>query len=74
MAFQESAESKAHYSAKVVALGLTVDPYTLPKESWIAQPDKVPDVSWSDIFLYLIQTPSAYTKEDIKVFAIFKFV
>lgn len=67
-----SSESKARYSAKVTAMGLTSDPYIIPNESWVAQPDKVPDVSWSDMFLYLIQTPSAYTKEEIQVFVISK--
>ncbi len=63
-----SKESKARYAAKVTAMGLTSDPYVMPSKSWVAQPNKVPDVSWSDMFLYLIQTPSAYTKEELQVF------
>ncbi len=63
-----SKESKARYAAKVTAMGLTSDPYVMPSESWVAQPNKAPDVSWSDMFLYLIQTTSAYTKEELQVF------
>lgn len=62
-----SGDSRARYTAKVTALGLTVDPYSLPKESWVGEPEKIPEVSWSDMFLYMIQTPSAYTKEEMKV-------
>jgi len=62
-----SSVSKARYSAKVTAVGLKDDPYTIPDEQWVAEPSEVPNVAWSDMFVYMIATPSAYTREEIKV-------
>ena len=30
-------------------------------------PENIPDISWSDMFIHMITTPSAYTKEEMKV-------
>lgn len=62
-----SPESKARYTAKVVGVGLKADPYAIPSEQWVAEPSEVPKVAWSDMFVYMIATPSPYTKEEIKV-------
>ena len=62
-----SGEAKSRYIAKVTSSGLESDPYAIPDELWVSQPEKVPEVSWSDMFIYMISTPSVYTKEEIKV-------
>ena len=62
-----SAESKQRYTDKVIGVGLRKDPYAIPSELWLAEPDLVPDVKWSDMFVYMVATPSAYTKAEIKV-------
>ena len=62
-----SAESKARYSSKVLGVGLRSNPYAIPSESWVGEPDAVPAVAWSDMCLYMISTPSAYTREELKV-------
>ena len=33
---------------------------------WSTSPEAVPDLTWSDMVLYMISTPSPYTKEEIK--------
>ena len=38
--------------AKVASSGLESDPYAIPDELWVSQPEKVPEVSWSDMFIY----------------------
>ena len=48
-------------------MGLKTDPYAIPNELWMAEPDRIPDVAWSDMFMYKRTTPSAYTKEEMKV-------
>ena len=62
-----SGEAKAMYSTKVCGVGLKTDPYTIPNELWMAEPDRIPNVAWNDMFMYMIATPSAYTKEEMKV-------
>ena len=58
-------DSRARYECKVVSAGLTKNPYAI--EEWTANPDIIPDVQWSDMMLYMISTPSPYTREEIKV-------
>lgn len=62
-----SGEAKARYCAKVCGVGLKTDPYAIASEFWVDDPEKIPDVAWSDMFMYMIATPSAYTKEEMKV-------
>ena len=35
--------------------------------SWEEQPEVIPVVSWSDLTLFMVSTPSPYTKENLKV-------
>ena len=63
--FDLSSQAKERYEAKVVSSGLSRDPYTI--EDWIEAPEEVPDVGWSDMMLYMVSTPSPYTREEIKV-------
>ena len=60
-----SADSKTRYECKVTSSGLTKDPYAI--DEWTDDPDTVPEVQWSDMVLYMISTPSPYTREEIKV-------
>ena len=62
-----SAESQARYTTKVTNAGLERDPYAIPSECWVAEPEKVPKVAWSDMFMFMIKTPSPYTREELKV-------
>lgn len=63
-----SAEARKRYSSKVITAGLHADPYTL--EDWTQNPETIPAIQWSDLMLYMVSTPSPYTKESIKVSAI----
>ena len=49
--------------------GLSKDPYVIPDESWVSEADitTIPDVKWSDMFLYLICKPSPYTRDELRV-------
>ena len=60
-----SSQAKERYEAKVVSDGLKIDPYAI--EDWNEAPEEVPDVRWSDIMMYMVSTPSPYTREEIKV-------
>ena len=60
-----SAVAKQQYEQKVTNTGLKVDPYII--DSWTREPEIIPKLQWSDIMLYVISTPSPYTKEAIKV-------
>ena len=66
-----SAESKARYAMKVTKNGLRIDPYAIPSHQWLREPDVIPAVKWSDMFTYLVCTPSPYTQEELKVFMFF---
>ena len=60
-----SDEAKERYESKVVKVGLKIDPYKLAH--WNSNPDVIPDITWSDMMLYMTKTPSLYTGEGIKV-------
>ena len=62
-----SAESKQRYTDKVTGVGLRKDPYAIPSELWQAEPNHVPNVALNDMFVYVVATTSAYTKEEMKV-------
>ena len=53
-----SLDSKAGYTEKVTGAGFKTDPYVILNELWTEEPVSVPQVSWSDMFLYMISTPS----------------
>lgn len=63
-----SATSRARYENKVVAAGLTTDPYCI--ERWHEDLDSLPEVNWSDMIVYLTATPSENTREAMKVIAL----
>ena len=43
------------------------DPYTL-KEKWTNDVSNLPEFTWKDVTEYLLDTPSAYTKESMKAY------
>ena len=61
-----SSDLKARYTEKVTRAGLKTDPYVIPNKAWTEEPVSVPQVSWSDMFLYMVSTPSPYTKQEMK--------
>ena len=46
------------------------DPYSLPETEWVdlENVEKIPDVDYPVIYTYLIDTPSVYTREAMKVY------
>ena len=53
-----SAVSRARYESKVTSTGLNTDPYAIDDSQWSTSPEAVPDLTWSDMVLYMISTPS----------------
>lgn len=43
------------------------DPFSIT-EGWIADITRLPDISWPDIYTYLIETPSEFTKDKLKAY------
>ena len=62
-----SAESQARYTSKVTNTALKSDPYTIASECWVAESKKLPNVLWSDMFMFMIVTSSPYTREELNV-------
>ena len=46
------------HAIKLGMLGITTDPYMTPKDAWDYNPSRWPDVSFPDICVYFIHTPS----------------
>ena len=57
-----------NYKAKLTLSNGTIlsDPYTL--ENWVEDVSVIPEIAFGDIYTYLIETPSVYTKESLKAF------
>ncbi|CAC5420381.1 unnamed protein product [Mytilus coruscus] len=65
-----SVEAKQRYSTKLLYNTGTKslpDPYAIA-EKWSSDPSTWPDLTFGDIYLYLIDTPSIYTKESMKAY------
>ena len=60
-----TAASKTRYESKVLSSGLKVDPYSIT--TWVVNSEDFPEVNISDMVMYMISTPSPYTREEIKV-------
>jgi len=60
-------EDKHRYESKVISAGLDSDPYCITDSEWSETPMTIPDIHWSDFVTYMVDTPSPYTKEEIKV-------
>ena len=59
---------KQHYTEKLKLLGLTGDPYVAPRDAFVVDPETWPAVDFPDICVYLIHSPSPYTKEALKAY------
>ena len=59
-----SGDVLVRYEAKVLTVGLTKYPYCITE--WVEEPTVIPDIKWSDSMLYMVSTPSPYTKEEVK--------
>ena len=44
------------------------DPYSLPDNEWLQDMKTWPSLQWPDIYMYLINSPSVYTKESLKAY------
>ena len=44
------------------------DPALIPEASWSSQMTKWPALEWPDIYTYIIDRPSEYTKESLKAY------
>ncbi len=64
---QLSAVSRQRYEEKLKNVGLFDDPYCLENSAWEKNPEDLPLLSFSDVMMYMVSTPSPYTKESIKV-------
>ena len=64
-----SSEDKTRYNEKLTLNDGTQleDPYAIECE-WTDDITKLPNICWSDVTKYLIETPSAYTKEAVKAY------
>ena len=60
-----SGDARVRYETKLLTAELTKDPYSITE--WIEEPSVIPDIKWSDFMLYMVSTPSPYTKEEVKV-------
>jgi len=64
-------KKRYHYQSKVISTGLRIDPYSIAE--WNKYPDVIPFVTWSNVVVYMVTTPSAYTLEEVKVRQINKY-
>jgi len=64
---QLSAQSRQRYEEKLNKVGLTSDPYCLENSEWEKNPEELPLLTFSDVMMFMVATPSPYTKESIKV-------
>ena len=63
-------QSKQRYT-KMIAFDLNKKKtYLLEKEYRESNPVVIPNVEWSDLYLYMISTPSQHTREEIRVSAV----
>ena len=60
-----SADVKVRYESKMTSTGLGQDRYAI--KEWTESPENIPEVQWSDMMLYMVTTPSPYTRKEIKV-------
>ena len=59
---------KADYKRKLTLsmVELLLDPFTI--KNWKCDESLLPDISWPDIYNYLIQYPSVFSKESLKAY------
>jgi len=65
-----SEDDKVRYKEKMRMLEMHTDPYLLPTDRWSTDRKVWPTVEFPDICVYLLNSPSPYTKESLKEFKI----
>ena len=66
--YQELTKEAQHrYNEKLDILHVA-DPYTFSHEQWSSDISLWPEVEYQDIYNYLINTPSPYTKDELKAY------
>ena len=65
---QLDAADKKRYKEKLSKLGLRVDPYLMDADQWSTSRNVWPSVEFPDICVYLLNSPSPYTKEALKAY------
>ena len=62
-------EHKAKYKRKLTLTNgqLLPDPYGIV-ENWKSDAKLIPDVSWGDMYNYLVNSPSEYTHDNLKTY------
>ncbi len=61
--------AKLRYSEKLNSIGLQVDdPYTYTSRESFTGTDTVPNIEYPDIYNFFINSPSPYTKEELKAY------
>lgn len=65
-----TADDRADYLKKLtLSNGVCLpDPYTISEDLWCADRNSWPVLIWQDIYSYLIDTPSVYTKEKVRAY------
>ena len=58
-----------HYVEKLKMWEVEIpDPYSIADDLWVDNPAKWPNVEFSNIYIYLINTKGMYTKESLKAY------
>ena len=67
--FNLHSNAKSQYEEKLVAIDLSIDPFSIQENEFELSQDftKWPDISCADIFAYLNNFPSINTKKSLKV-------
>ena len=61
---------KSRYEETLVAINLSIDPFSIQENEFVLSKDftKWSYISYADIFAYLINFPSIYTKKSLKAY------
>ena len=59
---------KMRYKEKLKMLHLSIDLYLVDRNAWSTERSLFPHIDFPDIFVYLISSPSLYTKEALKAY------
>ena len=65
---QLDAADKKRYKEKLSKLGLRTDLYLMDTDQWSTSRNVWPSVEFPDICVYLLNSPSPYTKEALKAY------
>lgn len=67
--FKQLDEAGKHrYKVKLNLIGAKEDPYLIQRGDWSGNKDLLPDVEFPDIYIYLINSPSPFTKNELRAY------